>query len=205
MNTFLKNIKQFGGALVIASFGALASCNNEDPVKQNVPEFISSVKLIFTPAGGGTAITANAVDPDGIGPGSIVVSGPISLTKNVSYTLTLEILNNLAAVSDPDYNVGAGIQEESDVHQFFFAWTSNVFLNPAGNGNIDSRNDPLNYNDEDINGLPLGLSTSWTASDVAATGTFRILLKHQPDLKSETSTSNDGESDIDLTFDVNVE
>jgi hypothetical protein len=33
---------------------------------------------------------------------------------------------------------------------------------------------------------------------------LRIVLKHQPDLKSETSTSDIGESDIDVVFDVNV-
>ena len=35
-------------------------------------------------------------------------------------------------------------------------------------------------------------------------GTFRIVLKHQPDIKSATSTVNDGGTDVDLTFGLNT-
>ncbi|MEO7992130.1 MAG: hypothetical protein ABI663_21440 [Chryseolinea sp.] len=206
MNNFLfRKIKQVGSILVMISLAAITGCNNEDPAKQDVPEFISSVKLIFTPVGGGTTISATATDPDGLGSGSITIDHPINLVKNASYTLTFEILNNLAAPTDPEYNIGNEIEEEADEHQFFFAWTNNVFSNPTGNGNIDNRSDPLNYNDEDANGLPIGLVTSWTATDVASAGTFKVLLKHQPNLKSNTTSSTDGETDIDLTFDITVE
>jgi len=204
-NFFFRKTKQISSILVMISFGAITGCNNEDPAKQDVPEFISSVELIFTPVGGGIQVTATATDPDGIGPGDITVDNAIALAKNVNYTLTFEILNNLADPTDPEYNIGDEIEEEGDEHQFFFSWTNNVFSNPAGNGNIDNRTDALNYNDEDVNGLPIGLSTSWTTKDVAASGTFKVLLKHQPDLKSSTSTSTDGETDIDLIFDITVE
>ncbi len=205
-NLLFKKAKQVGGILVMISLGVMTGCNNEDPLKQDVPEFISSVKLIFTPVGGGTAVSATATD-DGFGSGNITIDRPINLMKNASYTLTFEILNNLAAPTDPEYNIGNEIEEEGTEHQFFFAWTKSVFSNPTGNGNIDNRSDPLNYNveDKDANGLPIGLITSWTTTDVASSGTFTVLLKHQPDLKSNTTSSTDGETDIDLTFDVNVE
>jgi hypothetical protein len=204
-NALFEKVKFVGSFLAIVLLGLITSCSNEDPVKQDVPEFISSVKLIFVPVGVGGVITATATDPDGLGSADIEVTGPIHLVKNVSYTLTFEILNNLAAPTDPEYDIDDEIEKEGDEHQFFFAWTNNVFSNPAGNGNIDNRGDLVNYNDEDVNGLPIGLSTTWTATDVASTGTFRLLLKHQPDLKSNTSTSSDGETDITLTFDVTVE
>ncbi len=204
-NLPIRKAKQVGCILGLISLGLLSSCSNDDPIKQDVPEFISSVKLIFTPVGGGTAVSATATDPDGFGSGGITIDHPISLVKNVSYTLTFEILNNLAVPTDPEYNIGNEIEEEGVEHQFFFSWTNTVFSNPTGNGNIDNRSDPLNYNDEDANGLPIGLVTSWTATDVASSGTFKILLKHQPDLKSNTTTSSDGETDIDLTFDITVE
>jgi hypothetical protein len=204
-NSLFEKVKIVGSFLAVAVLGLITSCSNEDPAKQDVPEFISSVKLMFVPAGVGGVVTATATDPDGLGSADIEVTGPIHLVKNVSYTLTFEILNNLAAPTDPDYNIGDEIQEEGDEHQFFFAWTNTVFSNPTGNGNIDNRSDPVNYNDEDVNGLPIGLSTTWTATDVASTGTFSLLLKHQPDLKSNTSTSSDGETDITLTFDITVE
>jgi len=200
----LEKVKLLGSILLIVCFSFLMGCSDEDPVKQDVPEFISSVKLIFTPVTG-AVVTATASDPDGIGPGDITVSGPIKLIKNVPYKLSFEILNNLAAPTDPEYNVSDEIEEEGDEHQFFFAWTNSIFSNPIGNGNIDNPSDPLNYADEDVNGLPIGLLTNWTVTDIATTGTFTLLLKHQPDLKSNTSTSNDGETDLDLTFDVTVE
>ena len=204
-NALFENVKRASGFLAIVLLGLITSCSNEDPVKQDVPEFISSVKLIFVPVGVGGVITATATDPDGLGSADIEVTGPIQLAKNVSYTLTFEILNNLASPSDPEYDIDSEIEKEGDEHQFFFAWTNNVFSNPTGNGNIDNRSDLVNYNDEDVNGLPIGLSTVWTATEVTSTGKFSLLLKHQPDLKSSTSTSSDGETDITLTFDITVE
>jgi len=204
-DALFEKVKLADGFFAVVLLGSIASCSNEDPVKQDVPEFISSVKLIFAPIGGGSEITATATDPDGLGSADIKVSGPIHLLKNVSYTLSFEILNNLAEPTDPEYNIGNEIEKEGDEHQFFFAWTNNVFSNPTGNGNIDNGSNLVNYNDEDVNGLPIGLSTSWTAMDVTSNGTFSLLLKHQPVLKSNTSTSSDGETDIDLTFDITVE
>jgi hypothetical protein len=62
----------------------------------------------------------------------------------------------------------------------------------------------LNYEDEDDSGLPVGLITSWTSNEISS-GTFRIILKHQPDLKTTTSSSATGETDLDVEFDINVE
>ncbi|KXK24647.1 MAG: hypothetical protein UZ12_BCD005001928 [Bacteroidetes bacterium OLB12] len=114
------------------------------------------------------------------------------------------MINGLANPADPAYNITEEVEEESDEHLFFFAWTNNTFSDPAGDGNIDNRSDAVNYNDTDANGLPVGLSTTWTTTDVSASGTFRVILKHQPNLKSATSTATMGESDVDLTFTLNV-
>ena len=160
--------------------------------------------LIFTPAGGGAAITATATDPDGEGIQDLEVDGPINLAKNTTYTLSITLVNELAEPTDPEYNITEEVEEESDEHMFFFAWNNNVFSNPAGNGNVDNRNDAVNYNDEDDNGLPLGLSTTWTTTDVTAAGTFQVILKHQPDLKSASSTAAVGESDVDIEFTIAV-
>ena len=94
------------------------------------------------------------------------------------------------------------IMEEDDEHMIFFEWTEDIFASPEGNGNTDNRNDPVNYNDFDFNDLPVGLSTNWTTNEAMSDGTFRIVLKHQPDIKSETSTVNDGGTDVDLTWNL---
>ena len=61
---------------------------------------------------------------------------------------------------------------------------------PDGDGNIDNRDDPVNYGDMDDGGLPVGLLTDWTTACTVegnVTDIFRVVLKHQPDIKSATS------------------
>ncbi len=181
-----------------------SGCDGDDPKKENTPELITKVRLTFTPVAGGTPIIVTATDPDGEGVQDIAVDGPINLQVNKTYTLAIELINELADPSDPEYNITAEVEEEADEHIFFFAWTNNVFSNPAGNGNVDNRTDPVNYNDVDSKGLPLGLSTNWTTIGSSALGTFRIILKHQPGLKSATSSVSVGETDLDLTFDIHI-
>ncbi|CAN0596863.1 unnamed protein product, partial [Laminaria digitata] len=61
-----------------------------------------------------------------------------------------------------------------------------------------------NYNDQDANGFPVGLSTSWS-TDETGSGTFTVLLKHQPDgIKTATSSSTDGDTDVDITWNIVV-
>lgn len=181
-----------------------SSCSEDDPKKEDVPELITTVTLTFTPTDNGTPVVATATDPDGGGIQDLVIDGPINLAANKSYNLTIELTNGLASPRDPEYYITAEVEEESDEHMFFFSWTNNVFSNPAGNGNIDNRSDVVNYTDEDENGLPLGLKTSWTAA-TTSTGVFRVILKHQPELKSATSSSTTGETDLDISFVINVQ
>ncbi|NOS56414.1 MAG: hypothetical protein HOP37_09190 [Cyclobacteriaceae bacterium] len=181
----------------------LSSCKKDDPKPENIPEAITKATLTFTPAGG-AAVIVTATDPDGDGPLPRTLSGPINLVKNVSYTLKITLINELAKPTDPEYDITAEVEEEADEHIFFFAWTNSTFSNPTGNGNVDNRSDAVNYVDRDTKGLPLGLETSWTTINTTGNGTFRVILKHQPDLKSATTTSNDGESDLDVTFNLSV-
>lgn len=182
----------------------IAGCESDDPQKEDTPELITKATLTFTPVGGGTVVTATATDPDGEGVQDIAVDGAINLTDGVNYTLSLSLINELAEVTSPEYNITEEVEEEGDEHMFFFAWTGDVFSNPTGNGNIDNRADGVNYEDEDEGGLPIGIVTSWTAGAAASSGTFRVVLKHQPDLKTETSGSDTGESDLDIEFEINV-
>jgi hypothetical protein len=189
---------------------ALTSCSDDDdPKKEDTPELITKVTLTFTPKAGGTAITATATDPDGQGQQDIAFDGPVNLARNTEYVLAISLINGLAAPTDDEYNISAEVEDEGDEHQFFFAWTKNAFSNPAGNGNVDNASDPLRYegaaNAKDENGHNLGLTTTWTTTDVAVSAaTFNVILKHQPDLKTATSTSAMGETDLDVTFPLNI-
>lgn len=203
VNSFWTKALLIPGALLFVSM--FSACSDDDPEKEDVPELITKATLTFTPVGGGTAIVATATDPDGEGIQDLVIDGPINLATGTTYTLNIELINGLAAVGSDEYDITAEVQGESDEHMFFFGWTNNVFSNPAGNGNIDARADAVNYNDEDDNGQPLGLSTRWTTAEAAGSGTFQVILKHQPNLKSTTSSSTTGETDLNLTFTITVE
>ena len=190
---------------VVASTGFLVSCDDDDePTKEDTPEMITKATLKFTPTGAGQAVTAVATDPDGEGVQDIGIDGPINLAANTSYNLSIELINELAEPSDAEYNITEEVEEEGDEHMFFFSWTNDVFSDPAGDGNIDNRSDAVNYDDEDGQGQPIGLQSSWTTA-AASSGTFRVVLKHQPEIKTATSTSTTGESDLDLEFEINVQ
>ena len=178
------------------------ACEEDEaaPEEENEVEVFTDVKLVFTPAGGGAAVEAAAQDPDGAGVQELQVLGAINLAANTSYTLTMVIENCLES---PCELMNEEIEEEDDEHQFFFAFTNDAFTSPAGNGNIDSASDPINYNDSDGNGNSLGLNTSWTTGP-ASTGTFTVQLQHQPDVKTATSGSTDGDTDWALTFNLNI-
>ena len=188
----------------------ITSCSkDEEPQKEDVPELITKATLTFTPTSG-DLVVVTATDPDGIGVKDLTVDGAINLRKDQTYVLTIQLLNGLAQPTDDEYNVTDEVESEGDEHQFFFAWTKGVFADPSGNGNIDNGTDALNYSggatSKDKNGRALGLTTTWTTTDaVIDDASFHVLLKHQPDLKSDTSDSNSGETDLDITFVVNVE
>ncbi|MEP2773522.1 MAG: hypothetical protein ABJH05_15325 [Fulvivirga sp.] len=184
-------------ASLIIGLLSLSACSDDDaPPAENEEEVIDQVTLIFTPTGG-TPLTFNAE-----GEGGVNFTIPtIMLDANTEYALSVEVRNTAEGE-----NITEEIEEEDEEHMFFYGWTNGLFSDPSGDGNIgpNSRSDDVNYNDQDANGYPVGLSTTWATSD-AATGEFRIILKHQPDIKTATSTSNDGESDIDLVWDIEIQ
>ncbi|UII22511.1 hypothetical protein [Fulvivirga ligni] len=181
----------------------LASCGDDEaPAPENEEEVINEVTLTFTPTQGGETVTATFYDPDGDGT-QAGETDEIVLAANTEYEMSISLKNT---VGDEDEDITEEVEEESDAHMFFFGWDLGLFGNPQGDGNIGAgqRNDPMNYEDEDNNGLPIGLTTKWTTSD-AVSGTFRTVLKHQPGLKSSTTTTADGDTDVDLTWDITIE
>ncbi|HEX8061003.1 MAG TPA: hypothetical protein VF473_08715 [Cyclobacteriaceae bacterium] len=204
------NIRIGSIIFIISVIILLAGCRENDPKKEDVPELITKVVLTFSPTTGGSPIIVSATDPDGEGIQNIQMDGPINLPLNKTYTMQIDLINGLADANSNDYHVTTEVAAKGEEHQFFFAWTSNAFSDPSGNGNIDNAKDPVNYaggdNSKDANGRPLGITTTWTTAANATSGsTFRILLKHQPGLKSDTSNSTQGETDLDVSFTLNVQ
>ncbi|WP_435625569.1 GTP cyclohydrolase [Flagellimonas sp.] len=185
----------------------ITSCSDDDdaaPEEEEELEVITNVTLVFTnDANPMDVVTATAVDPDGEGIEELEVQGEINLAVDTQYTLTFEILN---ALETPAEDIGEEILEEDDEHQFFFSFTNDAFDSPLGDGNVDTASDPINYNDMDDNMNPVGLSTTWTTPAATTTGgTFTARLQHQPDIKTSTTGANDGDSDFNLTFVLNIQ
>jgi hypothetical protein len=176
------------------------SCNDDDfPPAENEEEILTDVILSFDALGGATPIEVSAKDPDGGGPENIQILDELVLQPNTTYQLSIFLENSVGQERITDE-----VSEEADEHLFFFEWTDSLFSDPAGNGNVDNRSDIINYLDQDAEGLPLGLTSYWTTGD-ATLGTFRIVLKHQPGIKTSTSTVVQGETDVDLTWGLRVE
>jgi len=194
---------------ILLTASLVVSCSSDDdtdaPEEEEEVEVITNVTLVFTNTADATdTVMASAIDPDGEGAQELQIINPIELAVGTEYTLTYLILNALDPADTED--IGEEILEEDNEHQFFYSFSNGAFASPTGNGNIDSASDPLNYNDQDENGNPVGLSTSWTTSDAPlAGGTFTARLQHQPDLKSATTGANDGDTDFDLTFTLNIQ
>ena len=207
----MKTINPFKNLQLLAilfSVIIIIGCSKDDdvaPEEENEVEVFTDVTLVFTnTADVNDVVTASAQDPDGTGIQELQILDAITLASDTEYTLTYEILNALDPADIED--IGSEILEEDNEHQFFFSFTENVFANPTGNGNIDAAADPINYNDADENGNPVGLSSTWTTSSTASSGaSFTVRLQHQPDVKTASSGSNDGDTDFALTFALNIQ
>ena len=207
----MKSISFIAYALLFSLLVIFTGCVDDDvPPEENEEETITDVTLTFAPTGGaGTPVTATWKDADGEGVGDPVLT-PITLAANTTYTLTIDLINAIDP-NDPE-SITEEVEEEAKEHMFFFGWTDGLFSNPTGDGNLGAgkRTDPVNYADDDDDPndpndevFPLGLETTWITGD-ATTGDFQIVLKHQPDIKSATSDSTDGVSDVDITWEVTV-
>lgn len=200
-NESMKNFQfVFLSVFLLSALILNSGCKKEVPPIENEEEIITDIILTFTPAGGGASITATAQDPDGEGVQDLQITKNIELLSNTTYTMSIKLENNIEME-----DITKEVEEEGDEHLFFFEFTPDIFSNPSGNGNADNRTDPVNYNDADQNGIPIGLSTTWTTGDAANGASFRIVLKHQPDVKSASSSITDGGTDVDLTWPLTIQ
>jgi hypothetical protein len=168
----------------------LNSCLKEKAGEINDEELITTMKLSFTPVGGGTPLIYFFDDPDGPG-GVAPVIDTIKLAANKGYNLSLMLLNNSAL---PPVDITTEIEAEAEAHQFYFETTgvpvSITSLSVDGNGN------------------PVGLTSTWTTSAIG-TGTAQITLRHYaatpPDKKAADLVNNPKSStDTEVVFPLKV-
>lgn len=163
--------------------------NPAEPEPENPQELITKVTLTLTPAGGGAAVTVTFSDPDGDG-GIAPTIGTLTLKAGTTYNGTIELLDE---TKNPAKNITEEVEEESDVHQFFYAPEGGI----AGRVTV-------NITDRDANNLPVGLEYTVTVTaGAAASGTLNVVLSHY-DAAPKNGTTPSDESDIDIDFPVNI-
>jgi hypothetical protein len=180
----------------VAALAAVAfitgGCSEDNPAKpkdENPQELITKVTLTLTPAGGGAAVTVVFSDPDGDG-GTAPTIGTLTLKAGTTYTGTIELLDE---TKDPDENITEEVEEESDVHQFFYTPEGGIV------GRVT-----VNITDTDANNLPVGLEyTVAVTAGAAANGTLNVVLGHYDEAPKDGTTRSD-ESDIDIDFPVSI-
>jgi hypothetical protein len=195
----MKNLKKVSlYLLAVLAFG-FASCESEDPEKENDGEVITDVTLKFqelnaSNAPVGAVLSFKASDPQGIEVGKTPTIQPVSLTKGKKYLMTIEVTNEIEKE-----DITKEILEEAAEHQFFF-------LGPVFDSNIFT----IQY--ADAGGIALGLRNNVTVSSSTGTNnsTMRVVLRHDLN-KSFAGASNPnfanfaqagGETDLDITFPV---
>lgn len=193
----MKNLKKVSlYLLALVAFG-FASCESEDPTKENDGEVITDVTLKFQELNAsnalvGSVLSFKASDPQGIEVGKTPTIQSISLAKGKKYQMTIEVTN---AIKGED--ITQEILTEAAAHQFFFL--GQVF---------DSSFFSIQY--ADAGGIALGLKTTVTVSSSTGTNNsnMRVVLRHDLN-KSFPGASNPnfanfaqagGETDLDLTF-----
>jgi len=188
----MKTLKRiFALSMLVGSFIACSS-DDDSPEIINEEEVITTMTITLTPAGGGADVIMQTRDTDGDGPQAPVVTDPVTLAANTTYTGSIVLLDELDPTDIED--ITEEVEEEEDEHQFFFQATNSIAT--------------FAYNDMDGDGNPVGLSFTLTTG-AAGTGIITVTLIHEP-MKDASGVSDGditnagGEEDISEPFNVVV-
>lgn len=184
--------------IVLIALLSFSACNNDDddngPV--NEEELITTVTAVYTPEGGGTAVTLKYKDLDGDGPAKpvVTVSGPFA--KNTTYNGVVSFLNE---TESPAEDITLEIVAEGDEHQIFYQKTGtlNAFTYGMASSNFD------------VNGKVIGIQSVFTTTGEAA-GNLTITLIHEPNkdaanVAAGDSTNAGGATDAEAKFAITVQ
>lgn len=188
----MKNLRTiFTNAATMPIFIALLALNacksDETTKKTDEQELLTTVRLTYTSqANVSDVVRVTWKDVDGVG-GVAPIIDNLNLKANTTYSVAVEVLDESKTTAE---NKTPEILSEGAEHQFFYAVNPTSLLS-------------VSYADKDTKNLPIGLATSQKTS-ATGDGKLKITLKHQPNLKSATSTIATGETDIEVEFNVSV-
>ncbi|CAM2747351.1 hypothetical protein SAMN05444143_101357 [Flavobacterium succinicans] len=193
-----KNTKRFlRQAFAFLSSVLLVGCTTDDPiVPVNEVEFITTVRLVFTPENGGKNVVLEFKDLDGEGANAPIVTVSSAFEKAKTYNGVITFKNELV---NPAIDITREIVQEALEHQMFYQTTGN--LNPLTYATTQSN--------LDTKGKPLGLHSVFKTTG-SATGVLRVTLKHGPNKGAPNVANGDitnagGATDAQVDFNITVE
>lgn len=164
----------------------LSSCSDDDENPELVNEEETITTIIVTLSGGMNGdIILRSQDLDGDGPDAPVVTVSNDLEGNITYTGTIQFLNE---TEEPIDDITEEVQEEDDEHQVIYSSTGSI-------GNVTTT-------DVDGDGNPLGLNFE-LATNTAGPASLTVTLRHEPNKPNDgTLAGAGGETDATATFDL---
>jgi hypothetical protein len=161
----------------------------EDPHQHNDSELVTTLKLILTEEGTTNETVFIFRDLDGDGGNLPEIIAP-TLKANTTYHGELVLLDE---TKSPAEDISEEVKEEGDEHQFFFEVTGAELTHSYIASDVDA------------NGVPVGLYPKFVTG-AASTGTLKVILKHQHDVKpvSGNGDSSKGETDIEVEFNISI-
>ena len=176
---------------ILVSSAVITSCE-KDEMEENDNEVITTMKLTFVPAGGGATLTYQFDDADGPG-GAVPTQQEIVLAPSKSYAVTLQLLDK---TKTPVADITTEVAAEADAHRFYYEPTAGTNITVSGLNN-------------DGNGVPLGITSTW-ASGAVATGKIKITLRHYPGTPpgkaaGDLVNSTKSDSDIEVEFNTKIQ
>lgn len=165
------------------------ACKNDDNTPDVVNEEEVITTLIVTLTNGNDNVIMTSRDLDGDGPNAPTVTTVGTLTAGQTYSGTAQFLNE---TESPAENITTEVIEEADEHQVFY----------IPGGGLDAT---IQYSDMDSQGNPLGVQTNFIANNMSS-GTLNVTLRHEP-MKPNDGTLSDagGETDVTVTFDLDIQ
>lgn len=187
-----KELLKFGMLLFGASALLLTSCEKDDEGEGNEEEVITTLQLTFIPVGGGNTVIYKFDDPDGPGGGN-PTKDEIVLMPNKTYGVTVQLLNKTVS---PAGDITSEVAAEADAHRFYYEPSAGSNITVTGLNN-------------DGNGIPLGIVSTWTTG-AAATGTIKVTLRHYPGNPpnkeaGDPVSSSKSATDIEVDFNTRLQ
>ena len=187
-------MKNFRKVILYLVLGAVvASCAKTPPAIVSHPlsnEFLTTtiLNLQNTSNANDKPTISYYLDPNNPTAAPVITPATLNLTKNSTYTCKIVILDQTKTPVDTVSDV---IKQRENIHLFVFFASTNLMLT-----------DSITDRDTNIPPLPFGLQ-SQIKTGAASTGTLRVVLRHQPNVKN--GTYGPGSTDLDVTYPVSIQ